>query len=383
VAWSAVSNGFIFEPESRTDAEGRATAGFVLGPLAGPAVAMARVASGNTVTFALEARPDDGTSEIPLGEIRPLRIPTYDGSGQVVHPDHAATPSWAFGRQLAITPYPAGNAGFEIPSLFSGRTGDDWLLAPGVPNPVVAPLKIGYLSDPDLLHLPETGELYLYYRAVTDRNIIYLVRSTNGTTWTAPELVVAVPNHELVSPAVVRRAPGDWWMWSVNAGVVGCSGESAELEVRRSIDGRTWGPPGRIALAHGTLTPWHVDVQWIPSRAEFWALYNVKQPGGCATSGLFLATSADGATWTAAPNPVLVKGRIPEFRDIVYRSTFEYRPASDDLLLWYSGARLTAGRWTWSAAVERRTRAELFTRTQAASTAGLFVPPPAELEDWP
>jgi hypothetical protein len=108
------------------------------------------------------------------------------------------------------------------------------------------------------------------------------------------------------------------------------------------------------------LTPWHVDVMWVAELEEFWALYNEKPASSCATPALRLATSTDGIMWTQHPTPVLQAGVMREFNDIVYRSTLEYDPRTDMVTLWYSGARHDGDTWTWSAAVERRSRRGLF-----------------------
>ena len=99
---------------------------------------------------------------------------------------------------------------------------------------------------------------------------------------------------------------------------------------------------------------------------------------------MFLATSPDGVNWSTRNSPLLAKGIIPAFADIVYRSTFSYDPVSDDIFFWYSGARYDGHAYVWSAAVQRRTRADVF---QASSTVydarPLLAPAPAELEEWP
>jgi len=146
----------------------------------------------------------------------------------------------------------------------------------------------------------------------------------------------------------------------VNAGSEGCSAPSARVEVRRSVDGVQWSEPEPVSLAQQDLFPWHIEVQWIPSRNEFWALYNVKRAGDCATPALFLATSPDGYTWSVLSQPVLVRGRIPELADIVYRSSLLYDPVSDAITFWYSGATHTGSKYVWGAAVERRPRLDVF-----------------------
>lgn len=182
---------------------------------------------------------------------------------------------------------------------------------------------------------------------------------------------------------MVRRDSRDWWMWSVKSGPAGCGAASTSLEVRRSADGMAWSPPRPTDLTAGALWPWHIDVEWIPSRKEFWAVYNGKTSTGCTTPAVYMATSGDGVTWRMLPNPVIVKGRIPEFQDIVYRTTFAYDPFSDAVTFWYSGARFAAGSYVWSAAVERRRRSDLFAKPPAAQATVIFTPPPAPLEEWP
>jgi hypothetical protein len=313
-----------------------------------------------------------------------LDFATYDGSRQVVHPDYAATPTGAFGRpfHLAITPYPFGNASFENPSFFEATRRDAWALSPGTPNPIVLP-DAGYLSDPDLVYVPELGELWLYYRQVTADNIVQLVRTRDGRAWSAPVEVARAPNHQIVSPSVVRRSERDWWMFAVNSGASGCGAATTTVEVRRSADGLHWGDPVPVALAQPGLWPWHIDVQWIPSRNAFWAVYNAKTEGSCTTPADYLAESGSGVSWDVVAQPVLVKGVIPALQDIVYRTTFEYDPLTDAVTFWFSGARYEAAGYRWSAAVERRHRADVFEPTKGVFDPSLLPPAPAPLDDWP
>jgi hypothetical protein len=384
VDWAVAGDGRIMPVSPTTDAQGHARAFWMLGGTVGPSQASAHVPELTPATFSATAESSD---QLPFDDVRMMDIPTYDGSGQVVHPDYVRTPDGVFTapHHLAITPYPFNEPALENPSHFIGTRRDEWSLEAGAPNPVARP-AIGYLSDPDMLYVPESRELWLYYRHVPGDNFILMTRSTDGLRWTDPVQVVHRPAHEVVSQSVVRRGPGDWWMYSVNAGERGCGGPSTTIEVRRSMDGVSWTDPEPLGLATKDLFAWHLEVQWIPSRNEFWALYNVKRNGGCATPALFMATSPDGYTWTELPAPVLARGRIPELTDIVYRSTLDYDPASDAITFWYSGAAYNGKAYVWRAAVERRRRAEVFGAPQTASLRrdDLLRPAPAELgEEWP
>lgn len=378
--WHTAGADRLIPTDPVTDANGQARARWLLGQNEGQRLGEAGIPGLRPAVFSAVG---EGGQWMPFDQLAPVEFATYDGSGQVVHPDYAATPAGAFGRpfHLAITPYPFGNPSFENPSFFDAEQRDRWTVSDGASNPVVRP-EAGYLSDPDLVYVPESGELRLYYRQVTTENLVLLTRSTDGRRWTAPIEVARGPNHEIVSPSVVRRAADDWWMFAVNSGPAGCSAASTTVEVRRSTDGVAWGPARTVALEQPDLWPWHIDVQWIPSRQVFWAVYNAKTATACTTPAVYLAESADGMSWTPLEQPVLVKGAIPAFEDIVYRTTFEYDPLSDAITFWFSGARFDGARYAWSAAVERRHRAELFAPA-AALDASVLLPAPAPLVDWP
>jgi hypothetical protein len=354
--WTATGDGQVAPDRLVTDDSGLVRAAWTLGTQLGRHLATATF-EGQVVTFrATAAEP------LSLGTVRHLRLATFDGSGQLVHPDVARVPrGWAAARRfLAVTPYPGGDVSRELPSVYASGDPSEWVAPNGVTNPIVKPWK-GYLSDPDIVFEPQRKELWVYFRHVSRRNSVFLTVSGDGSHWSKPVRLLSAPNHELISPAVVRVGPGDWHMWSVNAGGSGCTSASTTVEHRTSVDGLHWSPPQPVDVSGpGELTPWHIDVLWVPELREYWALYNEKPSGTCATPALRLATSPDGITWTPRKTPVLRAGVMPEFRDIVYRSTLEYDARTDMVTLWYSGARTDGEGWTWSAAVERKSRSELF-----------------------
>lgn len=330
--------------------------------------------------------PDAAVAPVPppdlhvVGEpvaLRALSLATFDNSGQVVHPD-VAFPSGALGTApwLAITPYPWGNAGYENPSLFRDNDGYGvWAVPDGVSNPIVRPPRGGYLSDPDIVWSDDTRELRLYYRSVTDGNEILVVTSGDGVTWSSPRTVLRAPNHQLVSPTVVRRSANEWLMWTVNAGSVGCGSASTTVELRRSPDGLVWSSPTTVSLPQRGVFPWHLEVQWVPALREYWALFNGKVGGSCTTDALYLATSADGTSWRTYSSPVLRRGAIPELADVVYRATFAYDPETDLVSLWHSGASHTSRGYAWRAAFERRRRGDLLNTIGRTPTTAAFAMP--------
>jgi hypothetical protein len=370
VSWSASGGGLVMPGVTTTDANGLAVAYWLLDARVGVQTATA------TVERATEEAHFSAVAELVAEPViegaRRLALATYEGSGQVVHPDVVSTPrGWGTRRRhLAITPYPYGRADRENPSVFEGDDGEGWEIPSGATNPVALPAVGSYLSDPDQLWVPETRELWMYYRQVTTTdNVIFLTRSGDGVRWSPAIEVTRAPNHLIVSPSVVRRGPRDWLMWSVNSGSVGCRAARTTVELRRSEDGVAWSAPVTVPLVQPGYWVWHIDVEWVPSRKEFWALYNVKSATDCNTPAVYLATSPDGVTWTTYAGPVLARGATPAFADIVYRSSFEYAPVSDVITFWYSGARWDVGGFVWSAAVERRPRESVFAEMARAPSA--------------
>jgi hypothetical protein len=357
VRWTA-SDGEVTPAMSMTDANGEAKAVWRLGTGSRTQRATATADGLESVEFVAFIDANALPDRIPL---QAMSLTTYDGSGQVVHPDVIALPSEEGEDRgvLAITPYPWGNANMENPSVFEGNARATWTVQGGVTNPVVKPSG-GYLSDPDILWLDDRREFWLFYRHVNAENEILVTQSGDGVRWGASRIVIEAPNHEAVSPTVVRRSPSDWLMWTVNSGPVGCGSSKTTVELRRSADGTTWSSPTTVSLSQPGVFPWHLEVQWIPSRAEYWAMFNGKVAGSCTTDALYLATSPDGITWRTYRSPVLRRGAIPEFADVVYRATFAYDAERDLVSLWHSGARFTSRGYEWHAAFERRRRSELF-----------------------
>jgi hypothetical protein len=368
VHWTTRDGGVLSPTESATDELGFARTTWTLGAAAGRQHVRALVDGSPAAEFAADASAEPGPMAAPVA----LLLSTFDGSGQTVHPDVVAMPApWAFSHQyLVITPYPNGNAGFENPSLFAGGDAQVWTPPPGVTNPIATP-RGGYLSDPDAVAVPETNELWVYYRAVEAANEVYVIRSHDGASFTPPTLVASAKNHDIVSPTVVHRGAGDWMMWSVKSGA-GCSASTTSVELRRSTNGLDWSPPESVSLTQGGgISPWHLEVQWIASRGEFWAVFNGKTPGSCTTPALFLATSTDGLTWRTFASPILTRGASPELADVVYRSTFYYDERADAIDFWYSGAKYEFGQYVWRTAYQRRTRGEVFATAATRSVAAL------------
>jgi len=330
---------------------------------------------------AFQPRIRAGSTFVALAGPAAMGFSTYDGSGQVVHPDVVVFDQPWNGHKLwnAITPYPNSATQFENPSLFVSEDGDTWGIPEGVLNPL-SRTKRGYLSDPDMLFEPKSGQMWLYYREVQNvsgkkgvaahmADNVWLTTSSDAITWSTPRQVVTDSGRFVVSPSIVRTPDENMSMYQIDAGRRGCSALTTRITRRRSANGLDWSAPVPIAFTQTGYVPWHLDVQYMPSRKEYWALVAAYiGTRGCMTTSLFLATSSDGVSWTTYPTPVLAAGEIPQFGLAVYRSTFALA-ANDSVTIWYSGAKTVRpgtkkrpGVVAWTAAVTHTTATALLTR---------------------
>lgn len=340
-----------------TDSSGMVRTAWTLGPTPGQHLLVATVEGVQPVeasatasacdlincTDDLVAAGDDGWHVLDLA--------TYEGSGQATHPDVAPGGPRMRWFWMAVTPYPNSEVAKENPSLFQSHNGRFWRVPKNLTNPVIPPPATGYLSDPDLVFDQPTQQLWMYYRQVGGENTILLTRSSDGVKWDAPVTVASAPNHEIVSPSVVHNAPqAPWIMFSANTHSAGCTSTLTSMDRRTSTDGIRWSNAAPTDLQQPGQTVWHLDVEWVPARAEYWALYNTYPAGtSCVTNAIYFARSADGIHWQTYPSPLFRKGVLDEFHDIIYRSTMVVSARADSIRIWASGARFNNG-YQWHTA---------------------------------
>lgn len=345
------------------------------------AVALAFAGCGGGEDVSAPIAPPEDASEFDDAELAGalsvaptlLRPVTYDGSGELVHPDAAVFPArWQGLRYwLSATPYPMGNPRFENPSMYQGRTSREMTVPLDVTNPLVPAPSNGYLSDPDIVYDPDRGELRMYYRqTVGETDQLFLMTSRNGVQWSPAQPVLTGYRYTLISPSIVREGATSWRMWTVNAASQGCFSLRSEMALtqRRSADGITWGDPELVQLRVPGRVPWHWDVQYVAAKEEYWAMVAAYPEGTtCSQTAVYFARSADGTTWKVSPTALLGPGDFEPIRDLVYRSTFHYHEGSDAVSVWFSGAKLDGKIFHYAVAAARYAYPDLLRRVSGAT----------------
>jgi hypothetical protein len=269
-----------------------------------------------------------------------LNLDTSEGSGQACHPDVAYI-SDGFGDQkwtywMACTPYPNGNARYENPELFASHDGLNWVVPPGLTNPLVpAPKASGdHNSDPDLLFCGK--ELCLFYRETIrsktpNENRICLMRSRDGVQWSSRvEILSDKSGKEMVSPSVIHDG-SRFIMWTIEF----LDGEFKMMR-RRSQDGILWEEPlaGHVIGLPAPRHVWHVDV--LQEQGRLSALIVSAVGMGGAESRIHYAHSDDGGLHWQTED--FLFEQTYEFEcDLQYRASFRLRAAQPPQYeLWYS-----------------------------------------------
>ena len=263
----------------------------------------------------------------------PLCTPTYDGSGQCVHPDVLAVGGRFYGARyvMAVEPYAFGDDRLENPSLLTSHDGETWVEAPGVPAPLVpAPPTGGWNSDGDLAR--DGARLLLYYRCNSGRGEtrLCLKESVDGTRWSEAEGLFTVEvSGEFASPAVTV-GEGAFRMFYVDS-------LKCQIRALESRDGRRWQAAASVL---DFPKAWHLDAvlrDGVPYLLvnDRHCLFLLRGTG----SGRFSVYDPTRERWlpfgpAAKPVPLIVPSRGGWDGDFLYRGSLLLE---DGLLkIWYS-----------------------------------------------
>jgi len=294
---------------------------------------------GDTYSFTTKV---EGALSTLVNTDTPLAIPTYDGSGQAMHPDVVYFPDYWNGYKywMAMTPLTESNNQTENPSIVVSNDGLSWEVPPGLTNPIITPPVPGYNADTDIVYNDDVNELWVYFlRHWTDTNSVKLalMKSSDGVNWLGPEYLIAwdcnISDNER-SYAIIKQGQ-DWHYWAQ------CLDAPDNIYYRHSENGINWTETQNVIFSPTPSSlPWHLDVIYSPTQSEYWMLFSECSAG----SGLFFAKSTDRLNWTFYTNEVLGPSGAGWDNLKIYRSTLLYDSSNQRVRIWYS-ARNTFLEW--------------------------------------
>lgn len=245
-------------------------------------------------------------------------IPDAEGVNAPIHPKVLDTGGFGGYRYwMAYTPYPGGDDTKENPSVVASSDGDTWVAPATNPiEPAPSGVSTGYLYHADTHLAFVGGTMYLFfllnestgYYSGTRTTTLYCRTSTNGTSWTAKQVVIETVTTDtvpLLSPSI-SYYDGEWWLWTYDSAT-----DPTSCKLRKSSSlFDTWADPitCTLALSDALREPWHFDVCRIPNG---WAMLISDRRRSDNVSGhIWFAYSEDGVVWrvrdgelsTASPN---------------------------------------------------------------------------------
>ena len=263
-----------------------------------------------------------------------LTTPTYDGSGQVVHPSIVYDADGWNGHKywMAITPYPAANAALENPSILVSNDGVAWEVPEGLTNPLARPPSDGFNADP-CLFMGNDEKMWLFWRGYvpgTHTATIWARHSTDGITWSSKESIIVSTTEGLACPTVVVDASG-YTMWTTLA-----TTHPYMLNKRTcATPNGTWSGATTCNMnMPAGFDIWHVEVRKVGY--EYYAIIDV-------TAGrLYFSTSKDGEVWKSGAKHFLNRiGTTGWDSNALYKATSLYVENGDEpfIRLWYGGIK--------------------------------------------
>lgn len=307
----------------------------------------------------------------------PQKTPTYDKSGQAIHPDIVHFPKgWnGYTHWMAMTPYPGSNDQLENPSLLASNDGVNWVAPAGLKAPLAPAPPCDHNNDTDLVYNQSTDELWIYYldtrrasrcaahkvQPYYNHNYVQLIRvGRSGSKWVVSAPAISLDQDLskealLLSPSVVRRSSTSWYLWMTNG--------SDKVLRFESADGKTWAKGTKLSIADKV---WHLNVDYVASKNQYWMLSDYPVSKG----SLRWATSTDGLTWTTYPG--LVMAPNPAGWDTnLYRGCFLYDAAKDLLRTWYCAYQ--TGPTVWGTGYAEKKYADFLKEVQVHPAGGWSV----------
>lgn len=242
---------------------------------------------------------------------------------------------------MAFTPFP--NASREQPSIVASMDGVNWVVPNGLTNPVVSyaeMLALGHSwnADTDIVLNADKSEMWMYWIMAGGTTKLYRTKSTDGVTWTAPQMIIdGSVESGLGSASVIYDVDDDIYkMWAKAADN---NDPTNRVVYRTSSDGVTWAAKttNTVPVASSDFILWHLEV--VKASGKYHMLFN--EGTGGLTSSLYYWRSDDGLTWEGDFDPDIRAGTWDPvnaaFFDYeydwaeqgFYRSAFVARPGDD------------------------------------------------------
>ncbi|TGE33706.1 hypothetical protein [Desulfosporosinus sp. Sb-LF] len=285
-----------------------------------------------------------------------IETPTYDRSGQAVHPSvidfktEYGIETWGeFRYWMVFTPYPNFNSAFENPSLLVSKDGLTWIDPPNIKNPLalkpLGSLNGNYNSDPELVYDPDQNTLILYWREYSGNVFEKIWVKKISSDYKQSDKILCFEKAWdykktglVLSPTVWRKSANEWYMWTTDGNLT--------MHLYASTDGITWssGQPCSVPWDtwNGGYIPWHIAAKPNPIKQTIDFLVAGWPKQGTIKDCQLLYATAPMSQPKEITMPLLgsllVAGASDQWDNgYIYRSSFVLEPGdAPKFRIWYS-----------------------------------------------
>lgn len=276
-----------------------------------------------------------------------LHFKTFDGSGQLMHPDILfINDSGKISFFLTGTPYPDYKDTFENPCIYKSSDGLNFYEpVPGI-NPLVATPSYDHNDDPDIHYDPSTNEFTIYYLETMrpdSQNVVRLIGAP-GKLWNEKPVLhydLKCEKKFILSPSFLKINSKKNALFYVVKPADSTQKYHVEYILSKKNNGFKKSNYITPALnIPDSFHPWHLDVQTHNGRYYmlldgFWGNEPVWGEDNFNKYTLLLATSNDLRKWDVSPlNIVDCYGVNDAECKYVYRSTSLI--SGNIMVIWYS-----------------------------------------------
>jgi len=232
-----------------------------------------------------------------------VKIPTYDGSGQAVHPSvliNIIEKKYI----LAFTPYRNTNDKYENPSIVISSDGINFYEEQKGINPLVPAPVTDHNDDPEIFY--NGLQYYLLYLETLrpEKQNLCILKSSNRINWEKTILFtqdLKINRKEfMVSPSITIKNK-DYYLFYVN---IYDSPYKIKYVTGSSIETLNFSDKKDIAL-NTCMIPWHISITKNNNDNYYMLItfVDIKQNPRIYT--LYVAKSTDLINWDIAKNPIL------------------------------------------------------------------------------
>ena len=256
---------------------------------------------------------ENTTTEIDVNSVNgisapsPLITPTYDGSGQALHPDvYYNANSWnGYKYWMAMTPYRTARQRFENPSILVSNDGKTWINPTGITNPIVPEPADSANYNLDTEIIPpgafdnKMRVMYAYYQQNINR-VTWYTKTISGTTIGSPVVAIPAALPGMVSPCVIEKN-GTYIMYYVDWSV---SPYQIKKRIASNPEG-PWSSPVICSVPNISGSDfWHLNANVMGDEIHLWVNTTISGGKGNVPTKMYFASSKDGLNFKIATNAI-------------------------------------------------------------------------------